>query len=82
MGGVCAKKSISESGVVPANQTEESEVRELSGKESGTGSGTPSCLKIYTKFKQKGVPELIPDSFPESSRTSLSSVWFAGATPD
>ena len=28
-------------GVVPANQTEESEVRELSGKESGTGSGTP-----------------------------------------
>ena len=33
-----------ESGVVPANQTEESEVRELSGKESGTSPGTPFCL--------------------------------------
>ena len=32
------------SGVVPASQTKESEVRELSGKESGTGSGTPSCF--------------------------------------
>ena len=27
-----------------------------------------------------GVPEPIPDSFLESSRTSLSSVWFAGNT--
>ena len=32
------------SGVAPANQTEESEVCELPGKESGTGSGTPFCL--------------------------------------
>ena len=44
-----------------ANQTEESEVRELSGKESGT---------------------VILDSFPESSHTSVSSAWFAGATFD
>ena len=60
------------SGVAPANQTEESEVRELSGKESGTGSGTPFACKCYTKPLKKRVPELIPDSFPESSRTSLS----------
>ena len=33
-------------------------------------------------YKQKGVPEPVPDSFPESSRTSLSSVWFAGTTPE
>ena len=32
------------SGVVPANQTEKSEVCEISGKESGTGSGTSFCL--------------------------------------
>ena len=30
---------------------------------------------------KKGVPEPVPDSFPESSRTSLSLIWFAGATP-
>ena len=38
--------------------------------------------KHYTKPLKKGVPELIPNSFPESLRTSLSSVWFAGATPE
>ena len=70
------------SGVVLANQTKESEVRELSGKESGTGSETPFACKCYTKPLKKRVPELIPDSFPESSRTSLSSVWFAGTTPE
>ena len=32
--------------------------------------------------EKKGVQEQIPDSFPESSRTSLPSAWFAGATPD
>ena len=32
------------SGAAPANQTEESEVSELPGKESGTGPGTPCCL--------------------------------------
>ena len=32
------------SGVAPADQTEESEVRELPGNESGTGSGTPFVL--------------------------------------
>ena len=32
------------SGVAPAKQTKESEVRELSGKESGMSSGTPFCL--------------------------------------
>ena len=75
--------------MVPANQTEESEVRALSRKESGAGSGTPishvnvtqTPFKSYAEPLQKEVPELIPDSFPESSRTSLSSVWFAGTTP-
>ena len=33
-------------------------------------------------FTTKGVPEPVPDSFPESSRTSLSLLWFAAATPD
>ena len=42
----------------------------------------PFACKYHTKPPKKGVPELIPDSFPDSSRTSLSSVWFAGATPD
>ena len=65
-----------------ANQTKKSEVRELSEKESGTGSGTPFASKCYIKPLEKGVPELIPDSFLESSRTSRSSVWFAGTTPD
>ena len=31
---------------------------------------------------KKGVLELIPDSFLESSRASLPSVWFAGTTPE
>ena len=39
-------------GVVPANQTEESEVRELSRKESGTGSRTPS-LREFVCYKHK-----------------------------
>ena len=38
------------SGVAPANQTKESEVRELSGKESGTGSGTPMCLEMLYRI--------------------------------
>ena len=42
----------------------------------------PFPCKYYTKAPIKGVPEQIPDSFPKSSRTSLSSVWFAGATPE
>ena len=36
--------------------------------------------KIYTN-SQRGGSEAVPDSFLESSRTSLSSVWFAGTTP-
>ena len=40
------------------------------------------AYKCYTKPLKKEVLELIPDFFPESSRTSLSSVWLAGATPD
>ena len=70
------------SGVAPANQTEESEVRELFGKESGICSGTPLFGVLHSIDKQKGVPEPVPDSFPGSSQTLLSSVWFAGATPD
>ena len=54
------------SGAVPENQTEESEVRELSA--------------IQKKNSEVRELELIPDSFPQSSRTSLSSVWFAGIT--
>ena len=42
----------------------------------------PFACKFYTKPLKKGVPELSPDPFPESSRTSLCSIWFAGATPD
>ena len=62
---------------------EESEVHELSGEESGNWFWNPLLLAnaIHNPLKN-GVPELIPDSFPDSSRTSLSSVWFAGATPD
>ena len=33
-------------------------------------------------YKQKSVPEPVPDSFSGSSQTSLSSVGFARATPD
>ena len=55
-----------------ANQTEASEVRELSGKESGNGSGTPfSLITTIQNPPKRGVPEQILDSFPESSRTSL-----------
>ena len=44
--------------------TKESEARELSGKES---------LRGFVWYLQaKGVPEPVPDSFPESSRASLS----------
>ena len=68
------------SGGVPANQTEESEVHELLGKKSGTGSEPPFAGKYFSKALKEGVAELIPNSFPESSRTSLSLVWFAGAT--
>ena len=42
----------------------------------------PFACKYYTKPLKKGVSELILDSFPEISRTSLSSVWFARASPD
>ena len=70
------------SGVALANQTEVSEVRELSGNESGISSGNPLLSGFVQSYKQKGVPEPVPDSFPESSRTSLSSVWFAGTTPE
>ena len=61
-------------GVVPANQTEESEVREFSGKESGTDSRTPTpflLVDIIQNRQKGGVPELIPDSLPASSRTSF-----------
>ena len=43
----------------------------------------PPCLGVlYSIYKQKGVPKPVPDSFPGSSQTSPSSVWFAGAPPD
>ena len=62
------------SGVVPANQTEESEVRELLGKESELVPEPPFVCKIYINSLKEGVPEPVPDSFLESSRT--------GATPN
>ena len=70
------------SGVAPANQTEESEACELPGKESAICSLTPFLEVLKTIYKPKGVPEPVPDSFPGSSQTSLSSVWFARATSD
>ena len=42
------------SGVALANQTEESEVRELSGKESGIGPGTP-FLRGFCMGKKKSI---------------------------
>ena len=42
------------SGVAPANQTEESKVCKLPGKESGTGSGTPFCLWMLYKTPKTG----------------------------
>ena len=41
----------------------------------------PLLKGFYLVFTSK-VPEPVPDSFPESSRSSLSSVWFAGTTPE
>ena len=67
------RKFLLSSGVAPANQTKESEVCELPGKESGTGFRNPLLLQNPPK---RGVPEQILDSFPESSRTSLSLVNF------
>ena len=37
---------------------------------------------LHNIFKHMGVQEPVPDSLPESSRTLLSSVWFAGTTPE
>ena len=65
------EKDACSSEVALANQTKESEVCELSGNDSRTGSGTPFCLNAIQNRLTKGVPELIPDSVPESSRTSL-----------
>ena len=75
--------------MVPANQTEESEVRELSGKESGTGSDVRELLGegVWNWFRNpfllvnaiqtplKGVLKLVPDSFLESSRNCSTSSW-------
>ena len=46
-------------------------------------SPKPLLLANAVQFPLKQeVPELIPDSFPKGSRTSLSSVWFAATTSD
>ena len=55
-----------------------SEVHELCGRGvPGTGFAKPLFFMAFsTGFpSQRGLP--VPDSFPESSRTSLSLVWFA-----
>ena len=59
-------------------KTEESEVRELSGKESGTGSGTPFCLSTLYKTTFKGGSGIHSELLP----TSLALVRFAGSTPE
>ena len=43
-----------QSGVTPANQSEESEVRELSGKKSGICSGTPFLRGLVEYLQAKG----------------------------
>ena len=66
-----AFQALQISGVAPANQTEESEVCELPGRESGTGSGTRFCLFVNATQppppKKKGVPEqnsgILPGKF-------------------
>ena len=62
-------------GVVPANQTEESEVRELSGKESGTGSGTPFLREFVKVLQTNGGSGTSSGLLPKK-------VWFAGTTPE
>ena len=65
------------SGVVPANQTEESEVRKLSGKESRTGSGTPFACKYYTKPPQEGGSGTTSGLLPEKFSNLTFFLWFA-----
>ena len=64
------------SGVAPANQTKESEVRELSGKESGTGSGTPFCFIQNQKLRGGSGTHsgLLPGKV-----TNLTFLWFGFA---
>ena len=46
-------------------------------------SGNPLLLvNAIQKPLKKGVPETNSGLLPESSRTSLSLVWFAGTTPE
>ena len=71
------------SGVVPANQTEESEVRELSGRGPElVPEPSFACKCDAKKPLTKGVPQLISGLLSGSSWTSLSLVWFAGTTPE
>ena len=42
----------------------------------------PSFEEILYGIYKKGVLEPVPDSLPQSLRTSLSSVLFAGTSPD
>ena len=61
-----------QSGVAPANQTKESDVRELSGKESDIYSGTLFFGGVlHSIYKQKGVLEPVPDSKPHFLRFGL-----------
>ena len=56
-----------QSGVAPANQTKENEVRELSGKESGISSGTHSLRAFVQHLQAKRVSGtssgLLPQKF-------------------
>ena len=74
------------SGVAPANQTEKKvRFENFPGRSLEFVPEPPFfggfCV-VFTSKRGRS-PEPVPDSFPGSSQTSLSSVWFAGATsPD
>ena len=52
-----------DSGVVPANQTEDSEVRDLSGRSPELVPDPTFKVGLHRVYKEKGLPEPVPDSF-------------------
>ena len=56
--------------VVSANH-KESEVHDFSGRSPELIPQPPFQGVLYSLYKQKGGSEPVPDSFPETSRTSL-----------
>ena len=69
-------KHFTEKGLLQNLQTKESGVH-------GTDFENPLRRAFSTGFpSRKGFASSLPDSFPKSSRTPLSLVWSAGATPE